>query len=198
MQFSRFTTSAKRKTTRAKEKIFALVVFSFAATVLQSCDDGLSDLYASFAARFRFAPVTQSPPLRSALNNPGTYCRVTFPAKTYDFRSTDGQTYSVAATALDAILRPVCLNGFIIGTPNIPDANGNFYNVAYDLACSYCHHTDMIQRDLQVDASGLAHCPRCLSDYNLNNGGLPQSGPADRGLYRYRITYQSDIVLINN
>lgn len=81
------------------------------------------------------------------------------------------------------------LAGLIIGQPYFEEG---IY--AYDLGCPQC---DKSSARLTVNTDGIATCSRCNSTYNLNNGGMPQSG-TNKPLYRYRTTRNGNIVTIHN
>lgn len=81
------------------------------------------------------------------------------------------------------------LAGLIIGQPYFEEG---IY--AYDLGCPQCDKSSV---RLSVGADGIATCSRCTSTYNLNNGGMPQTG-TDKPLYRYRTTRNGNIVMVHN
>lgn len=83
------------------------------------------------------------------------------------------------------------LGGLIVGTNNYGEA------LCYDLACPICDRAD---RRLTLSNDGYAHCGKCGTTYDLNNYGViyhmdEDNPPATkRGLYRYRINYNGQIV----
>lgn len=171
-----------------------------AAVLLAGCTEDVENTYTSVRAFFRFTPVTSVHQLNTALNNPGMFCSVTFNPQSYVFTDSEGNATSVNRTALDLYGTPVFICGFIVGTPSLPDVNGNFYNVAYDLVCPNCYHDDAIQRSLAFSDREEVTCNRCRRSYTLSNGGLVRSGESGRSLLRYRLTYsaaQNTLVIQN-
>ncbi len=157
---------------------------------LVACADDAQNEYSSERAFFRYASVSTVPPLYQALNNPGVYCRITFDQSYYHFLNTSGVSADLPRTALDAYGTPRYIAGFIVGTPTVPDLNGNFYQVAYDLACPTCYDEDAIQRSLTLDGTAeTATCSRCHRIYSLRNSGIILEGGTGSILKRYRATY---------
>jgi len=187
----------RMKDTRRKVRYCALSLLLCALTT--ACADEVESLYANIRAFFRFSPVTQVPGLRAALNSPGMFCTISFSNGKYIFDTGDGNPFVYTPTAIDQYGTPECVSGFIVGMPNIPDLNGNFYNIAFDLVCPNCYSTDAVQRSLTLQSTD-AVCGRCKRHYGLNNGGIVTAGKGGRGLYRYPVTYNSgtDLLLIRN
>ena len=83
------------------------------------------------------------------------------------------------------------LGGLIVGTNNFGEP------LCYDLACPIC---DRVDRRLTLTNDGYAKCGKCGVSFDLNNSGviykIPESAdlPVKRGLYRYRINYNGQIV----
>lgn len=81
-------------------------------------------------------------------------------------------------------------SGLIIGN--------SFFNgyCAYDLCCPYEH-----DRSIAVDvrfADGKAICPKCKTEYDLNNGGIPVKGVSKEGLKRYNTYLNGQNLIIRN
>lgn len=172
----------------------------FLATVaLAGCGD-TEDFYASLPAFLRFTPVSAVPPLNSALNNPGMFCAITFTSTHYVFTGPDGSQRTYPRTALDAYGKPVCISGFIVGSPSMPDMQGNMGCVAYELACPNCDIEASISRALTLTGIASASCGRCGRTYDLNNSGMVLTGADGHSLYRYRIIYSpaTDQVIVQN
>lgn len=173
---------------------------------LTSCTDDSENLYAGYRAFFRYPLVITTQPLRTALDNPGMFCTIRYDARSYYFVGADGTTASQSRTALDNYGAPMCIAGFIVGTPSIPDMQSGMHSpVAYDLACPACYTENAIERSLVFsdnDATGSkVACGRCHRIYDLNNSGIliEGSGPA-RKLFRYRMSYaaaQGTLVIQN-
>ena len=156
-----------------------------------SCDDDLQNEFSRQPAFFRFPMVNTTPELRSALNNPGMYCKITFPPQLYLFSDAQGHSTPVNRTSLEAYGKPQFISGFLVGTPSVPDLSGNFFNVAYDLVCPACHTESFIDRTLDFNGDAVAEmvCGRCGRVYDLNNGGIVKKGGEGHRMFRYRMTY---------
>lgn len=181
-------------------KIKVLVPSLFATLVCVGCSDDAESAYAKHQAFLRVPTVSVIHPLHSALNSPGVFCQVSFSTTHYHFQNNHGQSASMLRTALDAYGKPLYVSGFIIGTPNaILTASGDLRPVAFDSVCPTCFNSSMIQRKLTIDEDGFAHCARCETTYNLNNGGFPQSskGQADKML-EYHLRYANDVLVVSN
>ena len=69
--------------------------------------------------------------------------------------------------------------------------------LCYDLACPIC---DRASRRLTLTAGGYARCAKCLVTYDMNSYGAIYKIPQDttlnkpRGLYRYRVNYNGQIL----
>lgn len=167
--------------------------------LLASCADTTEGLYARQRAFLRFTPVSAVAPLQTALRNPGMWCTVTVGTKAYAFRGNDGHTASYPFTASDAYGRPESVAGFILGTPSVPDLNGQLLPQAYDLVCPVCYENDAVQRSLTFGtAAETMTCPRCGRIYSLSNNGIEISGKGGSRLYRYPLTYSGDLVVVMN
>ena len=167
-----------------------LLALLLAATAAAACSDDVQDIYSDWQAYFRFSPVTSVPQLYTAVSNPGQFCTVTFPnGQYYVFTDPRGTSTSWPVTAQQQYGRPVFISGFIVGTPAVMDMSGRFPLTAYDLVCPHCYETSAITRPVSFDGETQMTCPRCGSSYDLNNGGMPVSGPATRTLYRYHVAY---------
>lgn len=85
------------------------------------------------------------------------------------------------------------LGGLIVGTNNYGEP------MCFDLACPIC---DRAERRLTLfkEGQGYAKCDKCGVVYDLNNSGAIYSTPENanftkpRGLYRYRIIYDGQIL----
>ena len=163
-----------------------------------SCTDDANTEFARIPAFLRVQPVSAVQPLNAALNSPGVFCKVTFSQKFYHFENNHGQSTQTNRTALDVYGKPQCLNGFIIGTPNVPDLSGVMQPVAFDLACPTCFNEVLIQRSLTINERGEAHCSRCSTTYDLNNMGFPKDGPGTHVMLRYHVQYGNDAMVVRN
>ena len=159
---------------------------------LVSCDDDLQDEFSRYPALFRFPMVNTTPQLRSALNDPGMFCKITFPPQLYLFTDAQGKSTPVNRTSLEAYGKPTFISGFIVGTPALPDnMSGSFFNVAFDLVCPLCYESKFIERELDFNGTVATEmkCARCGSIYDLNNNGIIKNNEGNYKLYRYRMSY---------
>lgn len=167
----------------------------FALTTFSSCSDDVDQTFANYPAFLRYTQVATTPPLRAALENPGIFCLVSYDSRYYYFKGSTGLTSQQNRTAADNYGPPMSVAGFIVGMPSVPDLNsGLLAPKAYDLACPTCYELDAIQRSLEFDkripAGNVVVCSRCESTYDLNNGGMPISGPNGyKKLFHYRLYY---------
>ena len=164
-----------------------------------ACDNDVLSEYSHYPAFFRYPNVNTTPELRAALNSPGEFCKITFPNPYYLFTNAHGHSTQVNRTSLDAYGKPIFISGFLVGTPAVPDNNGNFYQVAYDLVCPNCFYESSIQRALDFSGTDAMICSRCGRVYNLNNHGLVESQEG-KPLEKYHMTYAQNqgILIIQN
>lgn len=171
---------------------WAKACVAFLLSLMVACDGDTPSTFARHPAFVRIAPVNTTVPLFHALNAPGQWCAITYDAHHYHFRSHD-QAAALPRTALDAYGQPRSIAGFLVGTPSLPEPNGQHQPRAYDLVCPSCYRSALIERALTLDAQtpDRAHCPRCQRDYNLATG-TPLNRPDQQEqapLYRYRLQY---------
>lgn len=82
-------------------------------------------------------------------------------------------------------------NGIIVGFQNgVIDDFGRAYFVAYDVQCPNCvrreNNTTNPNYVVQMSETGIATCPKCRKQYDMNNGGIVQNGEeGDKGLEKY-------------
>lgn len=107
----------------------------------------------------------------------------------YRVKSPDGTERDYPYTEVQSRVFSFGLAGLIIGQPYFEEG---IY--AFDLGCPEC---DRSSARLTVDLQGMATCSRCQSVYNLNNGGMPQSGTS-KPLYRYRTTRNGNTLMVHN
>ncbi len=171
----------------------------FVACVLlfAGCGDDIGDSYANIPAFMRVQPVTALAPLRTALNNPGYFCAMTYSKPYYQAKGTDGTSAQINGTAMENYGKPLYICGIIVGMPSLPDMSGNFYLVAYDQACPNCYK-DLINKTLRFPSQTAAHCDRCRRTYDLNTSGIVIEGEKGDPLFRYRVQYSplNDIMVV--
>lgn len=164
--------------------------------LLASCAGQTEQFYANLPARFRVQYVQTIPPLNAALNSMGEFATITQRTSVYIYSNT--QT-SIQRPVTDADRNYMGLSGFIVGKPNIPPLGSDVSQVVcYDLACPNCYEEQVVTREMQLQTGGKCYCRLCQRTYDLNNQGYVTSGSSGKSLYRYRVTYQNNTLLINN
>ena len=114
------------------------------------------------------------------------------------FQDTTGST-AVNRTAVSNYQAYVCLSGFIVGLPTIPEIGTDAPAITcYDLACSNCFRDRSVTKALTLQQGGKAHCTSCQRTYDLNNIGQVTSGNAGINLFRYRVYYGNNTLSVNN
>lgn len=167
-----------------------------------SCGDELvSNLYCNLPARFSYSPVSAVSQLYTSCNSMGQWCTVTISnsGNQFVFSNLEGST-SVNRTQVNNYTGfYLGLSGFLLGLPNIPELGRDYPVVTcYDRACRNCYEEAYVTKPLSLQSAGLAVCPKCNRTYDLNNQGIVSKGDAGKSLYRYRITYANNTVVINN
>ena len=108
-------------------------------------------------------------------------------------------TAQVNRTALSAYQTYICIGGFIVGRSALNDIGSAEYPVVcYDRACPNCWSSDNIAKAMRIEENGHAVCDRCHRTYDMNNEGLIVEGDKGRKLIRYRVSYVSNTLAINN
>lgn len=160
------------------------------------CTNQAESFYCSLPAFFRVSNVQTIPPLNAALNSMGEFATITQRTNVYIYSST---TTSLQRPITDADRNYLGLSGFIVGLPNIPPLGSNTSQVVcYDLACPNCYEEQVVTREMKLQAGGTCKCSMCQRTYDLNNQGYISSGSPGKSLYRYRVYFQNNTLLINN
>ena len=165
-----------------------------------ACTDDVQSEYSGHRAFFRYPMVQQTPELRTALNDPGMFCAITFPPNYYRFTDINGRFTQMNRTSLEAYGKPVFISGFLVGTPILPDMSGRVQPVAYDLVCPNCYVESFIERALSFKTTTEMQCGRCGRVYDLSNNGIVKSEGGGRPIFRYRMTYSATqgVLVISN
>lgn len=174
----------------------AVVLATLAAAT--SCTEG-DTLYCKFPARFVVDNIYSVPQLYTACNSMGQFCTIRAVNQQYIFSDSKGST-PVNQTALGNYSGfYMGLSGFIVGLPYIPEMGHDFSQVVcFDLACPNCYQDFNITKRMTLQADGTVRCGSCSRTYDLNNQGLVSSGEPGRRLYRYRVSYISNTLVISN
>ena len=174
------------------KRLFSILL-ALAVVLLIGCGDSSNEYTIGTCYVVIDNGIHQDATLAGAMNPnaPGIFCIVksnTRGGVTYfDFTNNAGVSSSKQLTAIDT-RRTLIMgqnNGIIVGygTLNIPPT---FY--AYDLECPNCFDPNAIpmkSKPLSVSTSGIATCPVCHRQYDLNNSGFISSGEAGKKLTRY-------------
>ena len=134
--------------------------------------------------------------LASAMNamTPGIFCKISFKmengAKYFVFENNHNTKTQSIFNAIDEKLqnekRLGQYNGVIVGYGNL-DNPAKFY--AYDGQCPNCFNPNSIplkDAPLTVSSNGVAKCPLCHREYNLNTGGNICGGDMGNTHKQYR------------
>lgn len=169
---------------------------------LTACNKGdeVNNTYCNLRARLTIENVQQAPVLFTACNSMDQYCKITSDGMRFNFVDAVGKSSAINISAISGYGGYYLgLSGFIVGLPSIPEM-GQMQSrvVCYDLACSNCYHQYTITKPLELDTSGYAYCRNCQRTYNLSSGGMVSKGPSGRNLYRYRVSFVGNALVINN
>lgn len=188
-------------------KILRTLLLALALCCATACSDSEYE-YSSHQAYLLFDNATHlDTTLSSALVqlSPGIFCRIYTKGDNYFyFESNQGLSSKSAMTAVDLqrtlVLGVYNSSGIIVGYGTL-DSPATLY--CYDNQCSNCYEQLSLPRyALTMDETGIASCSKCGRTYNLNNGGIIESGgeEGDIKLFRYRVTYTEStrVLWVNN
>lgn len=187
---------------RSIYKIIAWSCIVFASLLTGCTDEDYNGTYShKYKVQFYYT-VVSSRELTTAVNNAGQYASVRQKGSLILMEGASTTT-EYQPDAISAKSFYYGLGGLIIGTSFSTNSHGSNDIVAYDLACPNC---DRSERRLSIDHStGLATCSRCKTQYDLNNYGSisyfdeeSSTVSKPRGLYRYRISYDGNMVRVYN
>lgn len=157
--------------------------------------------YSSLPAKFIFENAYQAPALYTACNSMGEFCTITYSkdGKQFVFKGSTKEPSYVNLTALAGYTGfRLGLSGLIVGLPNIPEIGKTESQVVcFDLACSNCYNDYNITKPLIV-TEGTATCNSCKRTYDLNNTGFVIKGETGKPLFRYRVSYVSNTLVVSN
>ena len=156
--------------------------------------------YSSLPAKFVMENTYQAPALYTACNSMGEFCTITSNGKQFIFKGSSKDASYVNLTALNGYSGfYLGLSGLIVGLPNILEIGKTESQVVcFDLACPNCYENYNITKPLTLNNDGTATCASCKRIYNLNNTGFISSGEAGRALYRYRVSYVNNTLVVSN
>lgn len=158
--------------------------------LLSACGN-TEELYSRHYCRLFFDnSVYNNPTLATAMTpGSGAFVAITGSGKQLIFESNRGLESKVNITAGTEQMGYVLgmNNGIIVGYGTGIEAT--FY--AYDLQCPNCFDPNalpMRSYKLSLGEFGIAHCPRCHRQYNMNNAGIVSKGDPGKKLTRYYAT----------
>lgn len=158
--------------------------------LLGACSKDVEQEYAPLKAFFRCTNVSTVLPLQRALGTPGQYCMIEMLAgQRVGYVSEDGSRQEVRLTQSEMLTRPLCVEGFIVGTPALPNAQGKHECVAYDLVCPNCYYDDDLNKRLRWNSMGRVACSRCQRVYLLGTNGIVGEGKKGRPLFKYHVNH---------
>ena len=174
-----------------------------AVLLFLSCKgEEVNNKFTNMVARLTIENVQQAPVLFTACESMGEYCTITSDGQRFVFTNAAGKTDRINITASSSYNGYVLgLDGFIVGRLTIPEMGQSETSVVcYDRACANCYQNYNITKPLvlQKSVSGYVKCNSCGRTYNLNDVGNISDGPSGRPLYRYRVNYVGQTLLIYN
>jgi len=166
-----------------------------------SCSEGgINNKYCNMRARLIIENVTQAPVLFTACESMGEYCTIKNDGQKFLFTDATGHTSYINNLAISGYSGfYLGLSGLIVGKLTIPELGEDLPRVVcFDLACSNCYHDNNITKPLILQVGGYAKCNTCGRTYNLNDCGIVSDGPSGLNLYRYRVSYIGNALVVNN
>ena len=161
----------------------------------------VDNTFCNLPAKFLFENTYQAPALHTACNSMGEFCTITFSkdGKQFIFKGSSKEPSYVNLTAIAGYTGfNLGLSGLIVGLPNIPEiGKSDPQVVCFDLACSNCYNDYNITKPLTVQ-NGTATCNSCKRTYDLNNTGFVSKGEAGKSLFRYRVNYINNTLVVSN
>ena len=157
-----------------------------------ACGDGVTSMFSNREYVFCYFDKLQYSELNHVMGNLGHYASVRKHVVNGVTKITMTSSASSTDYNFDALSKNFGfgLGGLIIGTNNAGEPR------CYDLACPICDRAD---RRLSLTDDGYAKCGRCGVTFRLEDGVIyevPSDAqlPTRRGLYRYQIDYNGQIV----
>ena len=158
----------------------------------------INNEFCNLPARLIIENVLQAPVLFVSCESMGEYCTI----------KSDGQRILITNAAGNTDIINIIgeqhnyylgLSGLIIGKLSIPEIGEDRLRVVcFDCACPNCYQNYNITKPLVLQTTGYANCNNCGRTYNLNDCGTISDGPAGSSLYRYRVSYIGNTLIINN
>jgi len=160
------------------------------ALSMLSCD---SNSYSTFSKKYpvlftcncQYAPYNQ-------ITTPSRFLSVSKSTGKLTVAEPDGHKTTVELSAVQNSAFILGLGGLILGTPCFNNDTQEIW--AYDLGCPECDKSSV---RLTISSNGMASCPQCSGQWDLNNSGFPTTGEI-RPLYRYPVTRNSWDIKVDN
>lgn len=161
--------------------------------ILCGCSDDATTMFSKREYVYCYFDAFQYTELFQVMGNPGQFASIRKHVVDGVTKVTMKCASSTTDYTIDALNKNfgLGLGGLIVGTSNFGEV------LCYDLACPICDRAD---RRLTLSNDGYAKCAKCGVTYDLNNSGVIYHVPENadlitrRGLYRYRINYNGQIV----
>ena len=178
------------------------IICCLLTVVFAGCKEGVvSNKFCNLPARLNIENVQQAPVLFIACESMGEYCTITSDGQRFLFTNAANKTDRINILAdIEYNGYYLGLSGFIVGKLTIPEMGTDVPGlVCYDRACSNCYQESRFTKPLVLQTGGYAYCKNCQRTYDLNNiGNVTAAGPVGRPLYRYRVNYIGNVLIINN
>lgn len=174
-----------------------LLILLFSVFTLCGCSDDATTMFSNREYVYCYFDALQYTELFQVMGNFGQYASIRRHVVDGVTKVTMRNSSTSTDYNIDALSKNFGygLGGLIVGTNTF----GEF--LCYDLACPICDRAD---RRLTISNDGYAKCGKCGVTFDLNNYGViyQVSENADlttrRGLYRYHIEYNGQIVNAHN
>lgn len=167
--------------------------------ILAGCNNA-EHTFCSLPAYFVVENTLQEPTvLHTALNNMGQFCTIRSNGNQYVFADTRNTGFLPISQLESNRGFYLGLSGFIVGLPSIPEMGHDQSRViCFDWACSNCYDDYSVARRMTLREEGYVSCSGCGRTYNLNDAGIVSDGEPGRSLFRYRISYVGNSMVISN
>ena len=161
--------------------------------LLCGCSDDATSTFSNREHVYCYFDALQYPELFHAMGNLGQYATIRKHVVNGVTKITMTSASSTTDYTVDALSNNFGfgLGGLIVGTNNYGE------QLCFDLSCPICDRAD---RRLTLSNGGYVQCVKCKTIFDLNNYGviyqIDEDNPPtiNRGLYRYRINYNGQIV----
>lgn len=178
-----------------------LSLFLFVLLALSSCKKD-EETYARKPARLTIDNVLQAPVLQTACISNEQFCFINTDntGQKFVFTNAEGKTSYINLTALTGYSGfYLGISGLIVGLPSIPEMGKDVpMVVCFDRACSNCYENSHIAKPLEFQSQSYVYCKTCKRTYDLNSVGIVSKGDGGRSLYRYRVSYMNNVLVVSN